>query len=191
MPKRSDVRTLKNLIEQAKLIADSDPLPKGGIVSLRENLDAALSLARLFLVKPTPESIAAELGKRGGAETAKRGPGYYSEISALRKVKAGGRPKKYLDVLSSGAKPDSVRSRSAFTIAKRVKELNMDADSLANAIHASAQYTRNLLNGVTIPSDERIASLIKALDLDALKADQLRTFAEQDRRQKDGRYRRD
>lgn len=45
MPRRSDVRTLKNLIEQAKLIADSEPFPKGGVAVLRENLDAASELA--------------------------------------------------------------------------------------------------------------------------------------------------
>ena len=40
----------------------------------------------------TKNSAAIELGKLGGQETAKRGPGYYAEIQALRKVRAGGRP---------------------------------------------------------------------------------------------------
>jgi len=36
---------------------------------------------------------ASELGKLGGQKTAERGPEYYAEIQALRKVRAGGRPK--------------------------------------------------------------------------------------------------
>jgi len=191
MPNRSDVRTLKNLIDQAYLIASTDPMPKGGIESLRENLDAARALVRVLLIRPSAEQAASELGKRGGKETAKRGPEYYSEISALRKNKAGGRPKIHQDVLSSGASQSSVRSRSAFLIAKRVKELGMDADGLAQAIHSSVQYARNLLQGVTIPSDEKITALIKGLNLDNLRADQLRTFAVEDRRRNDGRFRRD
>lgn len=191
MPKRSDVRTLKNLIEQARLIAHADPFPKGGVAVLRENLDTAWELVKLLLVKPTPESIAAELGKRGGQETAKRGADYYSEIAGLRKTKAGGRPKKHLDVLTSGASPSSVRSRSAFLIAQRMKDLNMSADALANVIHSSSQYARNLMQGVTIPSDEKINALIKGLHLDDLQADQLRTWVTEDRRRHDGRFRAD
>jgi hypothetical protein len=37
--------------------------------------------------------IASELGKLGGQKTAERGSEYYAEIQAMRKVKAGGRPK--------------------------------------------------------------------------------------------------
>ena len=37
---------------------------------------------------------AVELGKRGGAAMAKRGPEYFKRISAMRKNKRGGRPKK-------------------------------------------------------------------------------------------------
>lgn len=36
---------------------------------------------------------ASELGKLGGQKTAERGPEYYAEIQAMRKVRAGGRPK--------------------------------------------------------------------------------------------------
>jgi len=35
---------------------------------------------------------AAELGRLGGQKTAERGPEYYAEIQAMRKVRAGGRP---------------------------------------------------------------------------------------------------
>lgn len=33
-------------------------------------------------------------GRKGGTKTAERGPEYYCQIAALRKTRAGGRPKK-------------------------------------------------------------------------------------------------
>jgi hypothetical protein len=41
----------------------------------------------------TKNPAAVELGKRGGLKTAERGPEYYAEINAQRKVRGGGRPK--------------------------------------------------------------------------------------------------
>jgi hypothetical protein len=41
-----DLKALCNLIEQAYLIVSSDPMPAGGQASARENLKAALALAR-------------------------------------------------------------------------------------------------------------------------------------------------
>lgn len=41
----------------------------------------------------TKNNAAAELGRLGGEKTAERGPEYYAEIQAMRKVRAGGRPK--------------------------------------------------------------------------------------------------
>lgn len=190
MPKRSDLRALKSLIDQAYLIVSTEPIPRGGIESARENLDAARRLAKVLLMKPET-SAAAELGKIGGKKTAERGPEYFRDIAAKRKTRAGGRPKKYEDVLSSGQSPSSVRSRSAFVIAKRVQELGMNAKTLAGAIHCTEQYARDLLQGVKIPSEEKVNAIIKGLDLGNLQADQLRTFATEDRRRHDGRYRRD
>jgi hypothetical protein len=43
---------------------------------------------------PEKNQAAVELGKRGGAAMAKRGPEYFQRISAMRKNKRGGRPKK-------------------------------------------------------------------------------------------------
>jgi hypothetical protein len=43
-------------------------------------------------MKKNPAAVA--LGRLGGRETAKRGSGYFREISALRKTKTGGRPRK-------------------------------------------------------------------------------------------------
>lgn len=189
MPKRSDLRTLKNLVDQAYLIVSCDPIPKGGIESVRENLAAAKSLAKLLLAKPGT-SAAVELGSRGGQKTAERGPGYFRQIAAQRKTKAGGRPRKYQDVLTSEAPPSKVRSRSAYIIAKRAKDLGMDLREVADAIQCSDQYARDLLHGSKIPSDEKVQAIVKGLALDNLKADQIRTFAAEDRRRHDGRYRR-
>ena len=36
----------------------------------------------------------AKMGRKGGQTTAKRGPEYFRRIAAMRKVKAGGRPRK-------------------------------------------------------------------------------------------------
>lgn len=65
----------------------------------------------------------------------------------------------------------------------------MDAKTFAGAIHCTEQYARDLLLGTKIPSDEKIGAIIKGLDLGNLQADQLRTFAAEDRRRHDGRYR--
>src|ERR1035438_580521 len=41
----------------------------------------------------TKNQAAVELGKLGGQKTAERGPEYYAEINAKRKIRAGGRPR--------------------------------------------------------------------------------------------------
>jgi hypothetical protein len=48
MARQADLRALCNLIEQAQLAKGTDPIPAGGIESARENLKAALELARLL-----------------------------------------------------------------------------------------------------------------------------------------------
>jgi hypothetical protein len=45
------------------------------------------------MTEETKNPAAVELGKLGGKKTAERGPEYYAEINAQRKVKAGGRPR--------------------------------------------------------------------------------------------------
>ena len=82
----------------------------------------------------------------------------------MRKERKGGRPTKHLDVLSSKASPSSVRSRSAFIIAKRAKELGLDKQGIADAIGCSVQYARNLMGGTAIPSDDTIQAIIEGLD---------------------------
>jgi hypothetical protein len=40
------------------------------------------------------EQTASKLGAKGGKKTAERGPDYFRQIAAMRKTRAGGRPKK-------------------------------------------------------------------------------------------------
>ena len=48
MPRQADLNALVNLIEQACLITSEYPMPQGGQESARENLKAALALAKLL-----------------------------------------------------------------------------------------------------------------------------------------------
>ena len=94
MAKRSDVRALKNMIDQSYLIVSSDPVPPGGIERCRELLSAARLLAKDLLAGPT--SVPAKiLGSKGGNATlAKRGPDYFRKLASKRKTFGGGRPPK-------------------------------------------------------------------------------------------------
>jgi hypothetical protein len=44
--------------------------------------------------QPIDRNEARELGRRGGQQTAKRGPDYFRQIAAMRKSCRGGRPRK-------------------------------------------------------------------------------------------------
>ena len=48
MASQTDLHALRNLIEQVHLAIGSDPIPPGAIASARENLKAALALAKLL-----------------------------------------------------------------------------------------------------------------------------------------------
>jgi hypothetical protein len=87
---KTDLRALRNLISEAELILSTTVLPEGRSQRARELLKAAVSLTDdLLSVKP-----AAVLGAKGGKITAKRGPEYFAKIAAMRKTRAGGRPRK-------------------------------------------------------------------------------------------------
>lgn len=83
------------MVAEAKTILSTTALPQGRAERARELLGAAIQLAdHLLEVNP-----AVTLGKRGGKTTAKRmtarDPDYYRNIAAMRKVRAGGRPRKH------------------------------------------------------------------------------------------------
>jgi hypothetical protein len=87
---RNDLRALRNLISEAQHILSTTKLPEARSERAYELLTAAVSLADNLLA----ESPAAALGKKGGKETAKRGPDYFRKIAAMRKEHKGGRPPK-------------------------------------------------------------------------------------------------
>ena len=78
------------MIDEALTILETTTLPQGRAERARELLSAAVKLADHRLT----EKPAAILGARGGKATAKRGPEYFAKISAMRKHRSGGRPKK-------------------------------------------------------------------------------------------------
>lgn len=90
-PERTDdLQALRSLIDEAHTILATTQLPEGRAERCRELLRFALALADDLLAIPP----AASLGQRGGMKTAERGPEYFRKIAAMRKKKAGGRPKK-------------------------------------------------------------------------------------------------
>ena len=84
------MKALYALIFEARTTIDAAKLPQGRSARAVELLTAALALAE-DLIKTKP---AATLGAKGGAKTAQRGPGYFAKIAAMRKTRAGGRPRK-------------------------------------------------------------------------------------------------
>lgn len=89
MPKRNDLRSLRNLIAEAQNLLTTTMLPEGRSQRAHELLTAAVHLADDLI----GQSPAATLGKKGGKVTAKRGSEYFRKIAAMRKERKGGRPK--------------------------------------------------------------------------------------------------
>jgi hypothetical protein len=94
MPAHSDLQALRNLIKQAHLIVSSNPLPPGGRERAAELLQSAVALSGALVDSKRTKPAAAVLGAKGGKETAKRGPEYFSKIAAMRKTRSGGAKKK-------------------------------------------------------------------------------------------------
>jgi hypothetical protein len=90
MARRNDLRALRNMIAEAQHILETTELPEGRAKRAGELLASAVFLAD-HLLETSP---AAALGKKGGKETAKRGPEYFRKIAAMRRERKGGRPPK-------------------------------------------------------------------------------------------------
>jgi hypothetical protein len=88
---KNDLKALHRLINQADLALATISEPHPSIASARESLNAARALSK-HLAQREPD--AAALGAKGGTKTAERGPEYFKQIAAMRKKRAGGRPKK-------------------------------------------------------------------------------------------------
>jgi hypothetical protein len=90
MPKRNDLKSLRNLVAEAQSLLMTTNLPEGRSQRANELLTAAIRLADDLLT----ESPAATLGKKGGKITALRGSDYFRQIASKRKSFKGGRPAK-------------------------------------------------------------------------------------------------
>lgn len=88
--KRADLQALKRLIRELERVLKLDPLPSGIQKRSQELFQAIYGLTD-DLIEKSPASV---LGSLGGQKTAERGPEYYRQIAAMRKSRAGGRPKK-------------------------------------------------------------------------------------------------
>ena len=91
MAQRTSLKALRNLIAQAETILATTTLPERRAERALELLRAAVALTDDLLMIPP----AAVLGAKGGKATlAKRGPDYFRQLAARRKVHGGGRPRK-------------------------------------------------------------------------------------------------
>ena len=90
MARKNDLKALGNIIAEAQDIVNTTELPEGRSGRLRELLASAVFLADDLL----ESSPAAELGERGGKQTAKKGPAYFRKIASMRKERRGGRSKR-------------------------------------------------------------------------------------------------
>jgi uncharacterized protein involved in exopolysaccharide biosynthesis len=92
---RRDLQALRRLINQADLSLALVP-EHPSIASARESLNAALALSKDLANRFADplKAGAAAMGQKGGSKTAERGPEFYAKIAAMRKTRAGGRPRK-------------------------------------------------------------------------------------------------
>lgn len=92
---RSSLVALRELIADTDLTLETIPeLPQNRTAHCRENLRAALALAD-DLIRQHRMTAAAILGHKGGSSTmAKLGSDHFRQLSAKRKTRAGGRPRK-------------------------------------------------------------------------------------------------
>jgi len=90
---RASLLALKRLITQAEMVYSDRAVPAAQRERGGELFTASLALID-DLLKQDHSSAAAELGAKGGSQTAKRGSEYFRQLAARRKNRAGGRPRK-------------------------------------------------------------------------------------------------
>ena len=91
---QTELRALRNLISEAELILSTTTLPEGRSLRALELLRASLALTDDLIgqAKLTPAAV---LGHKGGSSTARRlGSDHFRQLAAMRKTRAGGRPRK-------------------------------------------------------------------------------------------------
>jgi hypothetical protein len=92
---RTELKTVKSLIEDADLILETKPyLPQNRTAATREQLKAAIAIVD-DLLSQERLSAAPILGRKGGkAASRKLGPDHFRKMALARKTRAGGRPRK-------------------------------------------------------------------------------------------------
>jgi hypothetical protein len=90
---RTLLLALRRLIGQAELVYSDRAVPAAQRERGAELLTAASALVG-DLLGQAHSGAAAELGSKGGTQTAKRGSDYFRQLAARRKVHGGGRPRK-------------------------------------------------------------------------------------------------
>jgi hypothetical protein len=93
---RTELATLRKLLIATDLILETTPLPEGRTERCREMLASALALTDDLLAQAKLPAAAA-LGRKGGSVTAKKGSDHFRQLAAMRKTRAGGRPRKQAD----------------------------------------------------------------------------------------------
>ena len=75
------------------VLETSPPLPQNRTGQSRELLRSAIALTD-DLISQAAKTAVEVIGHQGGSATARKlGPGHFRELAALRKTRAGGRPK--------------------------------------------------------------------------------------------------
>lgn len=92
---RTELQALRNLISEAETILATNPaLSEGRTPRALELLRAALALSD-DLINQAGRPAAAILGHKGGSATAQKlGSDHFRQLAAMRKKRAGGRPKR-------------------------------------------------------------------------------------------------
>jgi hypothetical protein len=96
MPRdRASLNALRNILSEVDLILETCPtLPQNRTGRSRELLRSALALVD-DLTSQVGKTAGEIVGHKGGSATAhKFGPDHFRELAAMRKTRAGGRPKK-------------------------------------------------------------------------------------------------
>ena len=92
---RTELKTLHNLLTETELVLSTSPdLPQNRTPRSLELIRTALALTN-DLLQQERKKPAAVMGEKGGSVTAERfGPDHFRKLAALRKTRAGGRPRK-------------------------------------------------------------------------------------------------
>jgi hypothetical protein len=92
---RASLNALKNILSEVDLILETcPPLPQNRTGRSRELLRSALALTD-DLISQVGKTAGEVIGRKGGSATAhKFGADHFRKLAALRKTRAGGRPRK-------------------------------------------------------------------------------------------------